>query len=159
MADYASFLALANRLIAKKGFEMAFIRQKTDGLVDPITGKREIIVEKTPFMGVCVKPAEKEIATGHFQGVSQVALAPGDAIANPTISDRLESVFTIQIFYGYIVRRVVAPSYVIYRKSVSHYIARRQREHGSAIRRILHKRKYGTNQARDNALRLAHFTY
>lgn len=89
MADYSSFIALANRLISQKGMEMTFRHLRQSGQVDPATGKRQLDVTETRFMGAITRPTKDETAQGHFQNVTQVVLAPGDALKNPSIADRL----------------------------------------------------------------------
>lgn len=89
MADHSNFLTLANRLIDKHGMTMTFVRVVADGELNLVTGKRVETVEDVEFIGVRTRPTKSEIETGHFQGVSTVILAAGDALPLPTIADRL----------------------------------------------------------------------
>lgn len=89
MADYSSSLSLANRLIAKKGMEIVYLRREISGEIDIKTGKRPVRITESRVMAVLSRPTREEIAEGHFQGVGQTVLVPGDAVKNPAISDRL----------------------------------------------------------------------
>lgn len=80
MADYAKFLALAQRLIAKNGMPMTYLSITEYGRIDPDTGKKPIKVEKYEFMGVRTSPTANELERGQFQGIKLVILAPGDIV-------------------------------------------------------------------------------
>lgn len=82
---------MANRLIAKNGMEMSFLKISQGKGIDPVAGKRPVSIEESKFMGVIVKPTKAELDMGRFQDVSQVVLIPGDAVPRPAISDRLKS--------------------------------------------------------------------
>ncbi len=89
MADYSGFIALAERLIAKKGMEMTWIRISMHGEIDPVTGKRREQHEEIQVMGVCSRPTKEELQNGRFQNCSMLVLVPGNAVAKASITDRL----------------------------------------------------------------------
>ena len=89
MADHSGFVSLANKLIAKNGMEVVFVREMASGEIDLLTGKRPVATAKTGAMAVATRPTKQELEAGRFQNVSQVILIPGDAIPAPSIADKL----------------------------------------------------------------------
>lgn len=89
MADHSGFVSLANKLIAKNGMEVVFVRELASGEIDLLTGKRPVAIEETRAMAVLTRPTKQELEAGRFQNASQVVLIPGDAIPAPSIADKL----------------------------------------------------------------------
>lgn len=91
MADYSSFLSLANRLIGKKGMEITYLHiTEVDDFFDPVTGKYPVQIEEKKVMGVKTSPTKEELERGQFQGIKLVILVAGDNLKNPDITDMIQ---------------------------------------------------------------------
>ncbi len=90
MSDYSKFIALANRLISKKGMVMKYLAVTEYGKIDPDTGKKPIKVEKYEFMGVRTAPTANELERGLFRGIRLVILAPGDIVDGADTTDVIQ---------------------------------------------------------------------
>lgn len=90
MADYAKFIALAQRLIAKKGMPMTYLRVTEYGRIDPDTGKKPVRMEKYEFTGVRTAPTANELERGLFRGIRLVILVPGDIVPKADSTDVIQ---------------------------------------------------------------------
>lgn len=91
MADYSSFLSLANRLIGKKGMEITYLHiTEVDDFFDPVTGKYPVQIEEKKVMGVKTSPTKEELERGQFQGIKLVILVAGDSLKNPDTTDMIQ---------------------------------------------------------------------
>lgn len=91
MADYSSFLSLANRLIGKKGMEITYLHiTEVDDFFDPVTGKYPVQIEEKKVMGVKTSPTKEELERGQFQGIKLVIIVAGDNLKNPDTTDMIQ---------------------------------------------------------------------
>lgn len=91
MADYSKFIALATRLIDKKGMKMTFVHvTELDDFFDPDTGKYPVEIEPHEVMGVKTSPTKEDLERGMFNGLKLVILIAGDKLLNPDKTDIIQ---------------------------------------------------------------------